>query len=164
MVMDYLDGECLAQVISREGFLDVERSLEIFLSVAEALEHAHWKGVIHRDLKPSNFIPTKTENGSDFAKIVDFGIAKILPTGDQLTQQLTQTGETFGSPFYMSPEQCKGDQLDFRSDIYSFGCVMFETLTGKPPFSGQNPVKTILKHLTKTPPELTNFVLRCIES
>jgi len=148
IVMDYLDGVTLGDMLAKEGFLDQPRALEIFIQTGEAIAHAHMKGVIHRDIKPNNIIIEKGEAGTDFVKLVDFGIAKVMPTEVQRTQ-MTQTGEIFGSPLYMSPEQCLGNKLDARSDIYEMGCVMYETLTGVAPFAAENPIKTILRHINE---------------
>ncbi|MFN8657162.1 MAG: protein kinase [Candidatus Obscuribacterales bacterium] len=173
IVMDYLDGQDLSTVIKSEGYLDVPRALDIGIQAAEALAHAHMKGIVHRDIKPSNIFLLKTPGGMDYVKLVDFGIAKVAGN-EQAGQHLTQTGEVFGSPLYMSPEQCLGNKLDARSDIYSLGCVLHEALTGKPPFAGQNPIKTILSHINDAPiavskagsqanEDLEKIVLRCLE-
>lgn len=176
LVMDYVSGENLSQLMSRDGYLSASRAIEIFIQLSDAIAHAHSKGVIHRDLKPSNVLVTKTENGADFVKIVDFGIAKVLPASDKDAATLTQTGELFGSPLYMSPEQCLGDRLDLRSDIYSIGCLMYEAVTGKPPFTGSNPIKIIFKHVNEPPPPIRKplsghdvpigleaIILKCLE-
>lgn len=147
LVMDFLDGGSLADLIRREGQVSLQDAVEIFEQIAGALAYAHSKGVIHRDLKPNNIILMKEANGRYTAKLVDFGIAKILSIGDKDTQDLTRAGEVFGSPLYMSPEQCLGNDLDERADIYSFGCLMYESLTGAPPFRGDNPVQTMYKHV-----------------
>ena len=149
LVMDYLDGASLADLIVKEGFLDQGRAVDIFTQIAEALVSAHAKGVIHRDVKPSNIVVCQHE-GTEIVKLVDFGIAKVLPS-EARSAQMTQTGEIFGSPLYMSPEQCLGNKVDFRSDIYAFGCVMYEALTGVAPFAAENPIKTIMKHLNDAP-------------
>jgi tRNA A-37 threonylcarbamoyl transferase component Bud32 len=176
LVMDYLAGKSLAAVIKEEGRLDPIRALTIFIQIAEGIEHAHKKGVIHRDLKPSNVIITKTDREQDFVKIVDFGIAKLMPAGLGAEENgLTQTGEIFGSPLYMSPEQCTGQQMDQRSDIYSLGCLMYETVTGRPPLQGANPVQTIMLHVQEDapsiastgnhiglPPGLESVIMRCL--
>lgn len=149
LVMDYLDGQTLEQVLKQDGYLDAPRALDIFIQAAEAVADAHMKGVIHRDIKPSNIILEKADNGSDFVKLVDFGIAKVLPSQQDAQTNLTQTGDIFGSPLYMSPEQCQGNMQDRRSDIYSLGCVMYEVLTGVQPFADVNPIRVILRHVNE---------------
>jgi serine/threonine protein kinase len=175
IVMDYLDGTSLDAVLQKDGYLDVPRAEEIFIQVCEAIVHAHSKNVIHRDIKPSNIMLTKGLDGGDFVKLVDFGIAKVLPSQQKATHNLTQTGDIFGSPLYMSPEQCLGNKLDNRTDIYALGCVMYETLTGHPPFMAENPIKIILKHINdvpkaisalpqdyKVPKNLESIIMRCL--
>jgi serine/threonine protein kinase len=153
LVMDFIDGEDLSDVIKKDGQIGVQRSVRIFLQACDALQHAHKLGVIHRDLKPSNIMLINKSDKVDFVKILDFGVAKIATNEDEADQQrLTTTGEIFGSPVYMSPEQCNGAKLDARSDVYAFGCVMYETLTGKPPCMGKTPIETIAKHVTAMPP------------
>lgn len=149
LIMDYLEGISLSELIHKEGRLPVARALHILAQGSDALAHAHSKGIIHRDLKPSNIMLITHEEDTDFVKIVDFGIAKLLPQGGEEQHQLTQTGEVFGSPLYMSPEQCSGAKLDSRSDIYSFGCVMYETLSGTPPIKGTSPIATIHMQMTQ---------------
>jgi len=158
LVMDYIEGESLAVRVRRIGHLSLANALPILVQVAEALDYAHKHGVLHRDLKPANIMLT-VRNGQQAALIVDFGIAKLLNTYDNDLPSLTQTGEIFGSPLYMSPEQCAGTALDARSDAYSFGCLMFETLTGSPPFFGGNPLSTMLKHQSEAPPTLREATL-----
>ena len=151
LVMDYLDGINLTELIEQQKHLEVQRSIRIFLQVCDALAHAHQKGVIHRDLKPSNIMLVKTKDQDETVKIVDFGIAKLMPWAEKEFQKLTQTGESFGSPVYMSPEQCLGEKLDIRSDIYSLGCLMYETLVGSPPHLGKHVLETMYKHLNEQP-------------
>lgn len=155
LLMDYLEGENLAELIRREGFLEPTRVMDISAQVCEALDYAHSKNIVHRDIKPSNIMIVKTADGNDMVKLVDFGIAKVMPTVNEQTNGLTQTGDLFGSLHYMSPEQCLGEKLDARSDIYSLGCVMYEALTGKLAYDAENPVKIILNHLSNEIPELT---------
>lgn len=175
IIMDYLEGENLADILAKEGYLDTARAVDIFIQVVEAVVHAHMKGVIHRDIKPSNIIIEKGPGGTDLVKLVDFGIAKVLPTETQRTQ-MTQTGEIFGSPLYMSPEQCLGNKLDARSDIYEIGCVMYEALTGIQPFAAENAIKSIMKHIHEdvtpilelkqdfgTPKSLDRVIQHCLE-
>lgn len=144
LVMDYIVGRSLSEVIDKEGKLEPSRALNLFKQTCEGLSHAHANGVLHRDLKPSNLLVTG-EGQTERIKIVDFGIAKVLsPDGDE-GNKLTSTGEVFGSPLYMSPEQCMGQEINGRSDIYSMGCLMYEALTGRPPHIGSNPLETIFK-------------------
>lgn len=154
LIMDYLPGTSLADEIGTHGYLTVERAVPIFLQVCEGMEHAHHKGVLHRDLKPGNILLLNDDCHKDAVQIVDFGIAKLLPESGEEGQYLTQTGEVFGSPLYMSPEQCLANELDHRSDIYTFGCVMYETLTGKPPIVGANSLHTMHMHINEAPPPM----------
>jgi len=152
MIMDYLNGRTLAEVVRDEGNLTPGRALPIFRQTCEALAHAHENKVIHRDLKPSNIMLLKTADGHPSVKIVDFGIAKLVSDmDDSQMQALTRTGELFGSPLYMSPEQCQAKKLDSRTDIYSMGCLMYEALTGRPPFVGVNALDTLRQHLEEPP-------------
>lgn len=151
-VMDCLEGQSLGDIIENDGRLEINKAINIFKQACEGLDHAHKKGVIHRDLKPSNLVLIKQDDGSMLVKIVDFGIAKVMPQQGKPQQQLTQTGEIFGSPLYMSPEQCNGRPMDARSDIYSFGCLMYETLAGVPPIMGDSFINTVVKHVNEAPP------------
>ncbi len=150
LVMDFVRGASLSDEIE-QGRLPAARAINIFDQICDALSHAHKMGVIHRDLKPSNIMLVREQDGSEVVKIVDFGIAKILAP-EETDAKLTRTGEIFGSPLYMSPEQCLGKTLDARSDIYSLGCVIFETLTGEPPFAGLNVLDTVHQHIYEPPP------------
>lgn len=147
LVMDYLEGPSLAEVIEKKEKLGTERLLDIFIQICDGLAHAHKAGVIHRDVKPTNIILTKSDSGKDLVKIVDFGIARVMDASVRETHDLTQTGEVFGSPQYMSPEQCLGLLLREQSDIYSLGCTLYETITGNPPFAGSNPIQLVVKHI-----------------
>jgi serine/threonine protein kinase len=149
LVMDCADGSSLAEFINQHDNLPVERAVPIFIQIAGAISHAHHKGVMHRDLKPSNIILSKAEDGTDQAKVVDFGIATFLPESGLTREKLTQTGEFFGSCEYMSPEQCRGMKVDPRADIYSLGCVMYEALSGLAPFTGDNPFEIFQKHINE---------------
>ncbi|HEY9683177.1 MAG TPA: protein kinase [Oculatellaceae cyanobacterium] len=156
MVMDLVEGKALDRVIDELGELPLTQGLIVFIDIANALTHAHEKGILHRDLKPGNVMITATLERPLVAKIVDFGIAKVLDDDeDSPIQRLTQTGELFGSALYMSPEQCLGRKVDRRSDIYSFGCLMFECLTGNPPFQGDRLVDTLTKQMTVKAPLLS---------
>jgi len=154
LILDFIQGETLSDYVSRQGALPVSDAIDIFIDVADALEHAHERGILHRDLKPSNIMLVENK-GRLIVKIVDFGIAKML--GEEATggkAGLTQTGEIFGSPAYMSPEQTSGETLDYRSDVYSLGCVLFEALTGAPPFSSKNPIEILFQQVNDAPPSL----------
>lgn len=178
LVMDYLSGEDLSSILEREIILPEPQAREIFRQACLGLDHAHSKGVIHRDLKPSNLFLEPQEDNTIIVKLVDFGIAKISTgqDGQQSGQNLTRTGEVFGSPLYMSPEQCAGKSLDARSDIYSFGCLMYEVLAGKTPLIGNTALDTMHMHLREEPlrpseaaprivisHELELVVMRCLE-
>jgi serine/threonine protein kinase len=147
-LMEIVDGPTLADEIKKLGSLDLERALKIFINVAFAIQYAHDHKVVHRDLKPSNIMLAKPlyAHEQEIVKVVDFGIAKLTGVDEFNQQTLTKTGEIFGSPFYMSPEQCMGIAVDHRSDLYSLGCVFYETLTGAPPFIGDSALSTMMKH------------------
>jgi serine/threonine protein kinase len=149
MVMDLLDGRSLAQEEKDRQSLGVERTIRIIKQVCDALEHAHQNGIVHRDLKPGNIMLMKTNDNPDFVKLVDFGIAKVLTKEEDL--ELTQKGEVFGSPLYMSPEQCLGMDLDGRSDIYAVGAMLYEALTGHVPHIGKNMIETIDRQIHQQP-------------
>ncbi|MCA9818358.1 MAG: protein kinase [Cyanobacteria bacterium HKST-UBA01] len=154
LVMDYLEGSSLEEVLSQEKNLSLDRVSLLAEQLCLALSLAHRKNVVHRDLKPSNIMLSKDENGAEIAKLVDFGIAKII-RDDQSGSNLTKTGEVFGTPTYMSPEQCKGQSIDTRADIYSLGCVLYEMISGKPLFSGNSTLDTLWMHVNEPLPNLS---------
>ena len=155
LVMDFASGKMLTELVSFSGRCSLERALHLIDEVLDALIHAHEKGVVHRDLKPSNIIVSNPGETNETVRVFDFGIAKLM-TGDEATNsELTQTGEIFGSPLYMSPEQCLGKTLDGRSDIYSVGCILFELLVGHPPHRAETSVETIIKHVQEPTPSLS---------
>ena len=154
-VMDLLEGENLADVLTRKGPLSLEDALPAFIGVASGLGYAHKKGIIHRDIKPGNIFLLKEKDATgSLVKLVDFGIAKLSGVEAEV-QNLTTAGEIFGSPYYMSPEHCDGKRIDARSDIYSLGCTFFEILTGVPPFRGANSIQTMMMHQSQMPPSLS---------
>jgi eukaryotic-like serine/threonine-protein kinase len=148
LIMDYVDGSPISTLLRREGPMPPERVVNLFSQACSALAHAHNKGVVHRDIKPSNLMVVVDENGVETIKLVDFGIAKLLEF-DREKPRLTMTGEIFGSPTYMSPEQCGGKPIDARSDIYSLGCVIYECLTGVAPIRAETLLETIFKHVNE---------------
>lgn len=153
-IMDLVEGDTLADILKKRGRLSVDQTVKMFIQVGFALSYAHSNGIVHRDIKPSNIILTAADSGKtedSLVKLVDFGIAKLTGQDGFNQQTLTRTGEIFGSPLYMSPEQCLGTGVDHRSDLYSLGCVMFEALTGAPPLVGDNALSTMMKHQTEAP-------------
>ncbi len=150
LVMDLVEGQSLSELIRERGKLPPQETLSVASQVLAALAHAHSHHIIHRDIKPANIMVLPLQDGSLLVKVVDFGLAKILGPADGQSQSLslTKSGEMLGSPLYMSPEQCTGDPLDERSDIYSIGCVLYEMLTGQPPFSADNFLKILHLHAT----------------
>lgn len=156
-VLEYLQGLSLADELKQNGCLTMRKFKEIFLPVLSALEHAHQAGLVHRDLKPGNIMICHTDSGLETVKLVDFGIAKVFSGGTSETQQFTKSGAVVGSPSYMSPEQCKGNLLDGRSDLYSIACVMYESLSGEPPFVADSSLDIMRKHIEASPPSLSDF-------
>jgi serine/threonine protein kinase/tetratricopeptide (TPR) repeat protein len=150
LVMNFLEGQGLTDLIENNGHMSVDRALHVFRQICQGLAHAHEKGVIHRDLKPSNIMLVKMDQDTDYVQILDFGIAKQL-TPETGSDSLTRTGEVFGSPHYMSPEQCRAQPVDARSDIYALGCVMYRVLTGFPPLMGGDLVECLYKHVNEMP-------------
>jgi len=158
LLMDLEHGVPLSAVI-KVSTLSYNAVLNIFRQICSGLSYAHSTGVIHRDMKPSNIVVSKQDDleHTDIV-IVDFGIAK-LTTHTSAGNELTRTGEPIGTPYYMSPEQCLGQTVDHRSDIYSIGCVLFECLVGTPPFLAESPLATMLMHQSTEPPSLTQATM-----
>lgn len=156
--MDFLVGESLADYLGSYDQLPVAEALPIFRQVCSGLAYAHDHGIVHRDIKPDNImlIADSKENAPPIVKIVDFGIAKLTTFDGVVGQGLTRPGEVFGSPLYMSPEQCSGQLLDYRTDMYSVGVTMFQALTGRPPLLGKSAIETIAMHQTVAPPSLAS--------
>ena len=137
IVMELIDGITLKQYMEKKGVLNWKETLHFAIQIAKALEHAHSKGIVHRDIKPHNVMVLK--NGS--VKVADFGIARVMSKSNTLTK------EALGSVHYISPEQAKGGRVDNRSDIYSLGVVMYEMITGRPPYDGESPVAVAIQHI-----------------
>ncbi len=161
-VMDLLYGASLSELIEKTGPLPLAVAIEIFLQLCQGLSYAHRVGVIHRDMKPNNVIlqnqpvaPLSDKDKVPAVKIVDFGLARLIRIEGDSLQRITSTGEIFGTPLYMSPEQCMGVNVDNRADIYSLGCALYETLTGQPPFRGENAMATVLMHMEVEPRPLS---------
>ncbi len=155
IVMDYLQGEPLDVFLEREKRMDWKRAQPLFIKVCEALGHAHRRQVVHRDIKPSNIMICVDDDEEERPVVLDFGIAKLFTAQTGKTaNRLTKTGEIFGSPLYMSPEQCLGQSIDPRSDIYSLGCLIHETLTGQAPFERSGFLQVILAHVNAPAPTL----------
>ncbi|HIA53863.1 MAG TPA: serine/threonine protein kinase [Candidatus Melainabacteria bacterium] len=153
-IMDLVKGDSLSQLLKKHGRLPLDKVIKMFVQVGFALSYAHTNGVIHRDIKPSNImiqVPTTDTTIGSVVKVVDFGIAKLTGKDDFNQQTLTRTGEIFGSPLYMSPEQCMGTPVDHRTDLYSMGCVIYEALTGAPPLVGDSALSTMMKHQSEIP-------------
>jgi serine/threonine protein kinase len=152
IVMEFLEGKNLNQTVRAEGPMAIERGLPILIQVCHALEEAHRQGIVHRDLKPENIFLSQQGGIKDFAKVLDFGLAKVtereMRPGSII---LTQEGMVFGTPEFMSPEQAQGKSLTASSDIYSLAVILYEVLTGKLPFNAKNAMEFIQLHVT-TPP------------
>ncbi len=149
LVMEYLAGIDLREKIKQKRQLSYNEVFLIVRQICSALHAAHLKGIIHRDLKPDNIWLVKSDDGNELVKVLDFGIAKLQSTTEMIT--LTQQGMIVGTPYYMSPEQCRGEELDPRSDLYSLGVIIYEMLTGKLPFEADTPVGVAIKQVTEKP-------------
>jgi eukaryotic-like serine/threonine-protein kinase len=151
MALELVEGRPLDELM-REGPLAIERGIELVAQVCAALECAHAAGVVHRDLKPGNVIVERTPDGRERARVLDFGMAKVLrgDGSDSLTA-LTEQNMVFGTPEYMAPEQARGDEVDARCDVYAAGVILYELLTGSVPFESNTPIGTMTAHLVETP-------------
>jgi len=151
-VMEYLEGVELGSVIEREGALDVARALKITGQISRALSAAHREGIIHRDLKPENIFLIARDGTADVVKVLDFGIAKTTEAEAARERRLTSPGMAMGTPEYMSPEQAAGRPADARCDVYALGAILYEMVTGVPPYSGDNFMEILTKKATQDPP------------
>ncbi|HEX8518704.1 MAG TPA: Stk1 family PASTA domain-containing Ser/Thr kinase [Pseudonocardia sp.] len=165
IVMEYVDGHTLREIVKTQGPMSQQRVIEVMADVCAALDFSHKHGIIHRDVKPANLMI----NRAGAVKVMDFGIARALGEG----QNVTQTAAVIGTAQYLSPEQARGEAVDARSDVYASGCVLFELLTGDPPFTGDTPVAVAYQHVREdprspselnpaVPPQLDAIVLKAL--
>jgi serine/threonine-protein kinase len=171
MVMEYIEGLTLRQVLAREGRLTEDRAVAIAIGIARSLREAHKHGIVHRDLKPSNLILVQGDDGES-VKVVDFGVAKVLRSD---LESLTMADRIIGSPRYMAPEQIRHQTVDGRADVYAVGVLLFEMLAGQSPYRGEHAVDTLMMHLTAdfptihsqsgrtVDPELEGIIRKCTE-
>ncbi|MDY0005133.1 MAG: serine/threonine-protein kinase, partial [Polyangia bacterium] len=152
IVSEFLRGFTLTDLLTEHGAMPVGRALSIADQILQGLEEAHAAGLIHRDMKPDNIMITSLRSGEDFVKILDFGIAKLSGPGDGA--RLTQQGQVIGTPTYMSPEQIRGRDVRETADLYSLGAMLFEMLTGRPPFDSESVMEVLAMHLSTPPPRL----------
>jgi tRNA A-37 threonylcarbamoyl transferase component Bud32 len=172
LVMEYVDGDDLGKVIGNEGVIPFGRVAFLCAQVAGSVADAHAAGVIHRDLKPENIVIAEGRDG-ERPIVLDFGLAKLFE--GSVEAQVTSSGTIVGTPYYMSPEQIHGQELDGRSDVYAMGAIMYECVVGKPPFDAPNPVGVLSKHLSEqavlpsqrsplsVPAEADEIIMRCLE-
>ncbi|HEY4175411.1 MAG TPA: serine/threonine-protein kinase [Kofleriaceae bacterium] len=154
LIMELVRGMDLARVVMRDGPVRWSRAAPLFVQICGALQEAHEVGIVHRDLKPENVLITRTTGGRDFAKVLDFGLAKLNSrNGDVDT---TDKASIVGTPYFMAPEQIRGEEVDARTDIYSMGALMFEVLTGKHLYDSSTAVGVLTKHLTMAPDAPSN--------
>ncbi|MEQ0561325.1 Stk1 family PASTA domain-containing Ser/Thr kinase [Amycolatopsis sp. NEAU-NG30] len=166
IVMEYVEGRTLRDIVKTEGPMSQKRAMEVMADVCAALDFSHRHGIVHRDVKPANVMITK--NGA--VKVMDFGIARAMHDGQA---SMTQTAAVIGTAQYLSPEQARGESVDARSDVYAAGCVLYELITGEPPFTGDSPVAVAYQHVREDPnppssvnpavaPELDAVVLKAL--
>ena len=156
LVLEYLEGRTLAQVIKAERSVSVARTLMITNQILRGLRAAHKKGIVHRDLKPSNIFVVKGEDGEEEIKILDFGVAKLFDT-DDVNMDATRDGIMLGTPAFMAPEQIDGTRVGPYTDLYAIGCVIFSLLSGRVPFPGKNDVEILHAQLHQPPPSLRSL-------
>ncbi|MCA9800389.1 MAG: protein kinase [Cyanobacteria bacterium HKST-UBA02] len=154
LVMEYVQGRTLGDVLAERGSLGLAEGLEILDQIAAGLSSVHQAGIVHRDLKTGNIMLTGTDVNGPLIKLLDFGIAKRSQSDE--VDALTRTGDIIGSPYYMSPEQARGEAVDSRSDIYSLGCIAYEIFSGRVPFAGATALDTINMHLRREPEPLSS--------
>ena len=170
LVMEFIKGDDLASLLRREGPWPFARAARLFSQVCSGLTEAHEAGIIHRDLKPENLMVVRRRDGSEHAKVLDFGLAKLR---ERTEAGVSSGGQVLGTPYYMAPEQVRGEALDARADLYSLGATLYRVLTGEPPFDAPSPMGVLAKHLTDDvvpprrraqglPPDADRIVLRAM--
>ena len=158
IVMELLSGEPLSERIKRQGKLDPLSACLIMRQLMSALNCAHSKGIVHRDIKPDNVFLIHNEDRDDFVKLIDFGVAHIEHPKSVDIKPLTQSGQIYGTPQYLSPEQAEGEPVDFRSDLYASGIIFYEMLIGNPPFDAKSCLDLLVKQVKEPAPHLTNDI------
>jgi serine/threonine-protein kinase len=174
LVMEYIKGDDLSSLLRREGPWTFARAARFFAQVCSGLTEAHEAGIVHRDLKPENLMVVRRREGVEHAKVLDFGLAKLRERG-AAERAISSGGQVIGTPYYMAPEQVRGEDLDARADIYSLGATLYRVLTGEPPFDAPSPMSVLSKHLTDDvvpprdraptralPPDADRIVLRAM--
>ncbi len=151
IIMEWLEGQSLRDAL-RQGKFDIDRAVHVaIIGIGQALTAAHARGIVHRDLKPDNIFLIPRGEDIDFVKVLDFGIAKLMQQEESAHEIKTQTGALIGTPAYMSPEQCRGQAVDQRTDIYALGVIMYNMFTGKQPFIAEGLGELLLAHMTQVP-------------
>ncbi len=153
LAMEFVEGRTLKELIRQETKLSPAEAADLVRPILAVLAEAHRHGIVHRDLKPENIMVVDSASGERTVKVLDFGLSKLIDRPIEASMQ-TQVGRILGTPLYMSPEQCTGDDVDHRSDIYSVGLILFEMLTGKPPFSGDTIGEILRKHTQEPAPSM----------